>query len=248
MKKSALALFALTYLGVLIANAPASLLSVALTQVSNGQATFADAQGTLWQGEAIPLIQMKQAAPIALHRLHWRITPQSLFSGKLRAALHWDNAAAPIQASLTLQQLELQQFSATLPAELLGGVAPLLRPAQLRGILQIHSEQLILNAHHINGNAVADWIDASSSFSTLAPLGTYRITLAGMGDRLNASLSTTSGALMLNGQGGWSATQGLNFQGTASAAADKTDELTELLNHLGPETAAGVHGITLSAH
>lgn len=248
MKKLTLALFALTYLATLVVYAPASLFSVALGQLSSGKITLADAKGTLWSGNATPLIQMPQADSIALHSLSWRVAPLSIFGGKLRAQLQWEEGSTPIVASVGVQQLELQHLSATLPAELLGGFAPLLRPAQLHGMLQLHSEQMTFAAQQITGNAAIDWVDASSTFSSIAPLGNYRIHLAGTGQRLDANLSTLSGALLLTGQGSWTAAQGLHFQGTASASADQTDALAALLNHLGPQVSSGVHSITLSAH
>lgn len=71
----------------------------------------------------------------------------------------------------------------------------------------------------------------SSRLSTLQPMGTYRITLAG-GDTPSLALSTVEGALRLSGQGQWVGSR-LRFTGEASAAPGMQAQLANLLNILG---------------
>jgi general secretion pathway protein N len=247
VRRVAWLMFALSYGLVLLVQAPASMLSGVLERASHGQVTLANAHGSLWQGDAVPLIHTAQNAPIALSVLHWHVAPLRLLTGQLHASLQWDDAPSntPMELTLTRHQAALAHLSADLPAALLGHFAPLLRPAQLQGHFQIHGEPILLTEQGIQGSATADWLQAGSSFSTLSPLGSYRITLMGAGERLNARLVTLSGVLLLNGQGGWARAQGMSFQGTAAAASGSESELTELLNHLGPQDAAGAHRIDL---
>ena len=81
--------------------------------------------------------------------------------------------------------------------------------------------------------------------SAVNPLGSYRINLTGAGERLDASLTTISGPLLLEGKGGFSRNQGLKFQATARAEENSKGSLDELLNNFGPESAPGVHTLNL---
>ena len=246
--KRALALFVLAYLLTLLITAPASMLDRGVQYMTDGRLLLANASGTVWQGGATPALRGRTGSFIALEPLHWDVAVLPLFTAKIKTRLQWDDLppASAMETIISFKQIELQQALLLLPAQVLEEISPMLKPAQFRGQLQIQSDRLILSKLGIEGTAVVDWQQASSALSSVAPLGNYRLTLNGAGDSINIALATTSGVLLLEGRGNWSAARGLEFNGKARAAAGKHDSLAELLSHLGPQETLGVHTLTLT--
>jgi general secretion pathway protein N len=201
----------------------------------------------VWHGSATPAIRQRTGNLVVLEKLHWDVAWLPLFSGKIITQLRWENVeqALPMVATISLSQIELRNAILPLQAALLGELTPMLQPVQLSGKMQIKSDLFTFAKSGINGNAIADWTNAGSVLSTVNPLGSYRINLAGAGERLDVTLNTTSGVLLLEGKGSFTRNQGLKFQATARAAAESKGSLDELLNNFGPESAPGVHAINL---
>lgn len=244
-KRAAVLLFVLTYLIVLCATAPAALLDAALRRASGDRLALANADGTVWNGSALLSLRLQEGRLQPLQPLHWRIFATSLLTGKIRAQLSGDDAAPATEATLSLGGLELRHAQFQLPALVLDETSPILRPARFRGRLDIHADRLSVSPGGLDGSVTIDWRQASSALSRIAPLGNYRLTLDGAGTSIRVGLATVSGMLLLDGQGSWRAGRGLEFHGNARAAAGNEDSLTELLHHLGPETAPGVHSFNL---
>lgn len=240
-------LFAIAFIITLIVTAPATLLARMVEAGSNGQFVLANAGGTVWHGSATPAIRQRTGNFVALEKLHWDIDWLPLFTGKIITRLRWENVeqALPMVATFSFSQIELRNAILPLQAAILGELTPMLQPVQLSGKMQIKSDLFTFSKSGINGNAIADWTNAGSVLSTVNPLGSYRINLAGAGERLDVTLITTSGALLLEGKGSFTRNQGLKFQATARATAESKGRLDELLNNFGPESAPGVHAINL---
>lgn len=243
----AIALFAVAFMAALIVIAPASLLAKIVEGNSNGKVVLANAAGTVWQGSATPAIRQHAGNLLALDKLHWDIAVLPLFTGKIIAQFRWDNTEQmqPMMAAISLGQVEFRNAVIPLQAGILGELAPMLQPVQLSGQMLIKSEQFTFSKSGISGNAIADWLNAGSVLSAVSPLGSYRINLTGAGERLEISLMTLSGTLLLEGTGNFTRDQGLRFQATARAATDSKGSLDELLSNFGPESAPGVHSINL---
>lgn len=243
----AFALFAIAFIITLIVAAPATLLARLVEGSSNGQFALANASGTVWQGSATPVIRQRSGNFLALEKLHWDIALLPLFTGKIITRMRWDNVeqGLPMVATVSLDQIELRNAVIPLQAVVLGELSPMLQPVQLSGKIQIKSDQFTFSKSGINGNAIADWTNAGSVLSSVNPLGSYRINLAGAGGQLDVTLMTTSGVLLLEGKGNFTRNQGLKFQATARATADSKGSLDELLRNFGPESAPGVHSINL---
>jgi len=245
--KRTFALFIIAFIITLIVTAPATLLGRVVEGASKGQFVLANATGTIWQGSATPALRQRSGNLLAMEKLHWDIAFWPFFTGKIITRLHWDNVeqSQPMLVSVSYNQIELRNAVVPLHAAVLGELSPVMQPAQLSGNMQIKSELLTLSKLGINGNAVADWLNAGSVLSAVNPLGNYRINLTGAGEKLDVVLMTTSGALLLEGKGSFTLNQGLNFQVTARAAADSKGSLNELLNNFGPESSPGVHTLNL---
>lgn len=240
-------LFVMTLLVTLIITAPAALLAKVVEHAGNGQFVLANTAGTVWKGSATPAIRQRAGTLLVMEKLHWDISLLPLFTGKMVVEFRWDNVeqAQAMTMSATFGQIEIRNAIIPIQAVIIGELMPMLQPAQLSGQLQIRSDQFTFTKTGANGNAVAEWLNAGSVLSMVNPLGSYRINLAGTGERLDIMLGTISGVLVLEGSGSFSGAQGLRFQATAHAAADSKGSIDELLNNLGPETAPGVHTLNL---
>jgi general secretion pathway protein N len=247
ISKRSIALFILVFAGMLIVTAPATLLSRVVESASNGQFVLANATGTVWSGSASPALRQHSGSLMALEKLHWNISILPLFTGKLVTELKWDNVeqSQPMLVTASFAQVELRNAIIPLQAGVLGELAPMLQPAQLSGQMQIKGDLFTLAKSGINGDAVADWLNAGSVLSAVNPLGSYRLNLKGAGERLDVSLMTLSGALILEGNGSFSRSQGVKFQATARASESSKDSLRELLNNFGPETSPGVRTLNI---
>jgi len=137
------------------------------------------------------------------------------------------------------------------PASWLVGLGTPWNTLQPSGTLQLSSPGLTVEQVNgrwlFNGRADVELGNMASRVSTLDVLGSYRITVTGepaQGGATRLQLVTTSGALLLNGEGQWSGTGGaggavkLRFNGTASAAPGSETALDGLLNIIGRRQGA----------
>lgn len=232
---------------MLLITAPASLLDPVVRRISHEKLSLANAQGTIWQGSATPVLQLAENSDIALHTLNWKIRLQALLNGQFVAELGWDGqkSATAMKLTLNMRGVTLTDATLPLPAGLIGELSPLLKPAQFYGDLDIQSRLIAFSDNRLQGSATARWNRAGSALSTVNPLGNYQIDMAAQPGMLSAVLTTRDGALLLDGQGSWSASQGLHFSGTARATPNAQPTLAELLQHLGPQTAPGTYRISI---
>lgn len=243
MKRWFWGLLLASFILVITVSAPASLLGSFLARLSDGRITLANTEGTMWHGSANPLVYQHNGNLVVLRTLRWNIAVMELLSGQLNAQIDWDDAAqtAPMLIRITTDKIELRQVFIPLPAMLLEEVSDYLQPAQLRGQVILKSDILFLNRQGVRGRATADWLNAQSLLSNLTVLGNYRFTFLSNPNRVDIALNTLSGTLLLNGMGHFSILTGLQFSGTAQAAAGAEDALLELLNNLGPQSQPGIH-------
>ena len=229
----------------LLLYAPARWLAAGLAQASQGQLQLADARGTVWDGSAQLVLaggagsRDSTALP---ERLRWRIRPAGLGLSasllaeccmtqplQLQASPHWGGA-----------QIRLADSQSHWPAPLLAGLGAPWNTLQPEGQLNLATQALALdwNAGRLvlAGQARLEAIDMASRLSTLKPMGSYRLTLTG-GNPTTLQLETLGGSLQLTGQGQWVGAR-LRFDGTATAAPDRVDALSNLLNILGRRDGA----------
>jgi hypothetical protein len=247
MSKRTWALLLVTYTIVLIITAPASILSQVLLFASDGRIELANTQETIWHGAANPVLHQRSGGLITLSALHWNIAPLALLTGKLSIQLNWDNeqVALPMTVIASIDQVELQHSYIPLPAILLDEASDFLKPAALRGQVIFKSDSLFITRQGLQGTATADWLNASSLLSSISPLGNYHFIFSSTPAGVDITLSTTSGSLLLAGQGHLSASTGLSFKGTAQASNGKNEALRELLSHLGPQESPGISTFSL---
>ncbi len=232
----------------LLVMAPASMLSAQLQGFSGGKLSLANTQGTIWNGSGILLLQ-NDAQFVSMSNYAWKVSPAAVLRGVLEFEVHHgEEGAAPMRVRLSPMrlQVELLQWNTSMPAQVLGMLAPQLRPYQLNGEIKLTTDSLSFSPGGTQGKATVDWTQAGSGLTDIYPLGDYRILLTGEGQKLTVELSTLAGKLRLAGHGQMEPGKALSFNGTAQAApGEKLDVLSELLHHVGPETTPGVHSFGL---
>lgn len=235
--------------------APAAWLAQALNQASHGRLQLAEAQGTLWQGSALPLLAGaagSRDASVLPSRLHWSLSPRWL---GLRLMLSQDccipgDLLLDWQVGWRQQQVrihldgdapETQAVLGHWPAAWLEGLGAPLNTLRPGGELQFSGRNLVLastpEGWQLQGQAQVDLLQASSRLSSVDPLGSYRLVLQPEGTRLTLTLQTLDGALRLSGRGEIGP-QGLRLRGDAQAAPGAEAPLNNLLNIIGKREGA----------
>jgi general secretion pathway protein N len=241
----------------LVAFAPATWLAAAVSSATAGRLLLAEARGTVWDGSAVVVVTGGEGSRDAASlpgRLGWSLGWAGL-NPRLRLTQPCC-LGTPVEM-LVKPGLGRVAFELAAPASLAPG-APLARwPAealtglgtpwntmQLKGDLRLTTPGMSLEwvsgRWIVSGSADIDLVNASSRLSTLEPLGTYRLSVAGdpaAPGQSTLSLTTQGGALVLSGQGSAGQT-GLRFKGEASAAPEHEAALNNLLNIIGRRSGA----------
>ena len=229
--------------------APARWLRALVQQASGGQVLLEDARGTLWLGSARLTLTGGAGSLDAATlpgRLSWRLRPA--WSGNAAGlALHlgadcclpqaWVWQLSPVWGGL---QMVFSDARSHWPAQLLAGLGTPWNTLQVQGQLVLGTQGLRLTwlagRLQMTGGAQLDALDLSSRLSTLQPLGSYRVTLAG-GAAPALLLSTLAGSLQLSGRGQWVGNR-LRFDGEASSTPEALPALSNLLNIIGRRDGA----------
>ncbi len=229
----------------LLAFAPARWLAWTLEQGTGGRALLLAPRGTVWNGSA-QLALMGGAGSRDAAALPGRV------SWTLRPA--WNQMAITLTSScctVTPVALQLQPRWGGLharvkdgqsewPASVLSGLGAPWNTLQPQGSLSLSTHALevefVQGRLSLDGQMQLQASAISSRLSTLSPVGSYRVTVQG-GASTTLQLETLQGALQLSGTGRWVDSR-LHFQGTASAAPEQQEALSNLLNIIGRRDGA----------
>jgi general secretion pathway protein N len=229
--------------------APASWVADAVHSGSGGRVLLQEPMGTVWKGSARMLLtggQQSRDAAALPGRVHWTLSPQ--WRGFALGLMADCCTKAPLtgQVKLSLQgaSVTFQDSSSQWPAQLLSGLGTPWNTVLLEGQLLLSTQGLSVEwlggRLGLRGQLTLDALEVGSRLSTLKPLGTYRLVLAGNPSSSNAAdaalaqltLDTVSGDLRLTGSGQWVGSR-LKFNGQASATPEREAALANLLNILG---------------
>jgi general secretion pathway protein N len=228
-----------------VAFAPARWLSHAVENAADGRVILGDARGTVWTGSA-QLMLTGGAGSVDMAvlptRLEWKIRPR--WNGLVADLASECCTSAPVQLRIAPgiggARVAIADAQSHWPAALLAGLGTPWNTLQFEGDLQLASQGLsvewIEGRLAVAGRAELKALRLSSRLSTLRPMGSYRITLAG-GETPTVQLDTLEGNLQLAGSGQWVGSR-LRFSGTASAAPDREAALSNLLNIIGRRNGA----------
>lgn len=225
----------------LLVQAPARWLAAGVARGSAGMVELADADGRVWRGSARLVLRGGAGSRDAVAlpgRVHWRLRPG--LTG-LQAELRADCCAADPPLALRASprwggaQLAIADARSQWPASLLAGLGTPFNTVQPEGEMSLSTRGLSLEwlagRMALQGAAELTVRELSSRLSTLRPMGSYRLSLAG-GSNPTVTLSTLEGALRLSGSGQWVGSR-LRFSGEGTAAPGSEAQLTNLLNLLG---------------
>jgi general secretion pathway protein N len=237
----------------LVAFAPASWLARALASATSEHLLIVDTRGSIWNGSGILVLTGgpgSRDASALPGRLRWRM---SLKGMGLQLAAQQDcciNGDLLLGIKPGFGRLELSvdnraDWLARLPASLLAGLGTPWNTLQLGGSLRLSARELRLQWVQgrwlQSGELHLDLLNLSSRVSTVAPLGSYRLSLSADAATPGVStlrLSTLEGALQLSGAGTLSSGGKSRFTGEAGAAPGREEALNNLLNIIGRRQGA----------
>ena len=230
-------------LGLLLAlsfNTPALWFTGPLQQSLGGHVVLEDARGSLWDGSARLLLSGgvgSRDLAVLPGRLVWSVRPSSQgLSVQLMADCCMQQAwRLSVQPRWGGVRLVLADSLSQWPAQWLTGLGTPWNTVQAEGQLTLSTQGLVVEWAAgrllLAGRAQLDAAKISSRLSTIKPMGSYRITLLG-GATPSLALETLEGSLQLSGSGQWVGSR-LRFEGFASAAPDRLEALSNLLNIIG---------------
>lgn len=224
----------------LVFYAPARWLASALNQASAGQLQIVAVRGTVWTGSGRLLISggagsLESALLPGI--VDWSLRPGW---GALNLKLSADCCTTtPLRATLKIglrgAALQLADGRSQWPADMLAGLGTPWNTVQAEGSLELSTQNLkvqwFAGRLAFDGRVELTALAMSSRLSTLKPMGSYRMTLAG-GSTPLLTLSTLEGSLQLSGSGSWVGSR-LRFNGEASALPEHEAALANLLNIIG---------------
>jgi len=234
-------------LGLLVF-APAAWLAGAISTATDMRLQVLQPRGTLWAGSARLVLSGGAGSRDALvlpGRVQWQLRPR--WTG-LQLQLRADCCTGePLRLTGALRwggwTLEAVDHISQWPAQMLVGLGSPWNTLQAQGrvtlTLQGLSLEWVEGRARVNGSVSFDALALSSRLSTLRPIGSYRLHLAGNGESGSPELrlQTLEGSLQLSGQGQWTGAR-WNFRGQASASAQDELVLGNLLNIVGRRQGA----------
>jgi general secretion pathway protein N len=229
-------------LGVLCWQLPASWFGGMLASQTGCRVTAQQVMGSIWEGSAALGFSESNGQgscrePFALtERFSWS-SSCSMRALNCQTRVQFSALDQPQVIMWSFAKIALLANEIQLPAnvlEALGNPWSTLRP---RGALTARWTDLNLAGISPHSQSAQSGViriiisNLSSPISPIKPLGSYEILANLDGSNMTWSLSTTSGPLLLKGQGDTKA--GLHFEGQAWAAAEAQDSLIGLLVLLG---------------
>jgi general secretion pathway protein N len=229
----------------LVVFAPARWLTGVVNQRSDGRVLLEDARGTVWDGSAVLTLAggagSLDAATLP-SRVGWQLQPswnglklQLTSPCCLGQAWAWQ-----LQPQWGGAKLSLSDTPSVWPAQMLAGLGTPFNTLALQGQLALNTTGFTLawsaGRLQVGGRFGLEAQAVSSRLSTLRPMGSYRLALAG-GTTPGLQLDTLSGPLQLSGRGQWVGGK-LQFNGEATSAAEHQNALSNLLNIIGRRSGA----------
>jgi general secretion pathway protein N len=233
-------------LWTLVWQMPASWVSGILSSQTGCRVMLQQPTGTIWRGSAALAFSETNASeggcrePHAVtERFHWA-SACSLTGLTCNTEIQFVALDKPQLLTWGLNKTQIAANEVKLPANVLEGLGNPWSTLRPRGQLGARWTDLslggIVGASDSSKNPRSGVIriiisNLSSPISPIKPLGAYEISANIGDDGLNWSLSTTSGPLLLRGQG--DTKLGVHFEGDASASPEAQDSLMGLLALLG---------------
>ncbi len=238
---------------VMIWQLPVSWVSWTLSSQTGCRVMLQQPTGTIWQGSAALAFSEPNATeggcrdPMSVtERFHWASSCKP-FSMSCTTEIQFSALEQAQRLTWGLDKTQIQANEVRLPANILEGLGNPWSTLRPRGDLSARWTDI--NLGHFGGLTGSNSVNAASSgviriiisnlsspISPVKPLGGYEILANVANDGMNWNLSTTSGPLLLKGQGEFSnqsGSKGMQFSGQASASPEAQESLIGLLSLLG---------------
>jgi general secretion pathway protein N len=199
---------------------------------SQGRLRLVDARGTVWSGSAMLGVSDGRQVLLIPGRLSWKIGLAAIGSGRVTAEVAHPALPAPLAVTLAPRSIELKAGQSELPAALLVVLGTPFNTVKPGGALGVTWTDIEIKDGALAGGLQIDWRDAQSALSSVAPLGSYRLQITGMGDTARVQLDTLRGPLRLQGSGTVKGGR-VSFKGVASADPQMRPALIGLISVLG---------------
>ena len=238
---------------VIVRQMPISWVSGSLASQTGCRVILQQPIGTIWQGSAALAFSEPNATeggcrdPMSVtERFHWS-TSCTLLSMTCNTELQFAALEQPQVISWSLSKTQIAANEIKLPANVLEGLGNPWSTLRPRGELGARWTDINLAGLPVFGasNATSSGViriiisNLTSPISPVKPLGGYEIAANIADTGMNWTLSTTSGPLLLKGQGEFSnkgssaGGKGMQFSGEASASPESQESLIGLLSLLG---------------
>jgi general secretion pathway protein N len=238
---------------VIIRQMPISWVSGSLASQTACRVMLQQPVGTIWQGSAALAFSEPNATeggcrdPMSVtERFHWA-TSCKLFSLSCSTELQFAALEQAQQINWGLGKTQIAANEIKLPANVLEGLGNPWSTLRPRGELGARWTDINLAnlAGFSTGNTQSSGViriiisNLASPISPVKPLGGYEISANIADTGMNWTLSTTSGPLLLKGQGefsnksGAAGSGGMHFSGEANASPESQESLIGLLSLLG---------------
>jgi general secretion pathway protein N len=243
----------ITCLTVMVRQMPASWISGSLASQTACRVMLQQPIGTIWQGSAALAFSEPNATeggcrdPMSVtERFHWT-TSCKLFSMSCNTEIQFAALEQPQVINWSLDKTQIASNEIKLPANVLEGLGNPWSTLRPRG--ELGARWTDINLANLSGlgagNTPSSGViriiisNLTSPISPVKPLGGYEISANIADAGLNWILSTTSGPLLLKGQGEFSSkgstavSKGMHFSGEANASPESKESLIGLLSLLG---------------
>ena len=199
---------------------------------SHGRLRLVDARGTIWSGSGMIGVSDGRQVLLIPGRISWKIGLAAITTGRVMAELAHPSLPAPIAVSLTARSITVKAGQSELPAALLVALGTPFNTIRPGGALGVRWSDLEIKDGALAGGLQIEWREAQSALSPVAPLGSYRLQIAGAGDTARVQLDTLRGPLRLQGSGTVKGGR-ISFKGVASADPQMRPALIGLISVLG---------------
>jgi general secretion pathway protein N len=199
---------------------------------AQGRLRLVDARGTVWNGSAMLGISDGRQVLLVPGRVSWKIGIAGIGAGRVTADVAHPALATPLAIALAPRGIGLKAGQAEFPAALLVALGTPFNTVRPGGSLGVRWTDIELKGGALAGSIQIEWRNAQSALSTVAPLGTYRLQVAGEGAVARVQLDTLRGPLRLEGSG--TVKEGrVSFKGRASSDPEMRSLLIGLIGVLG---------------
>ena len=188
----------LLFLLFLLLQLPAAVVAPLLKRHSNNLLELSAAEGSVWQGQAQSI--SLQGATL-LGPVQWRLSPWGLLLLQLRGEISSRNGSASF--TISRDKITLSADRLVLPLAPLVALDRSLAQYQLRGRMELLSEQFTFAPDGGAGRLQLRLLDLGSALVSVPSIGHYRIQISPMRDAYRFSAATERGPLRVTGDGRW---------------------------------------------